>query len=432
MKKITVLLVLLFAVVSVGSAQMQKRVSISTFPSSAPIGSASVQSLSNSVFSSNLPLINNLSSSNSDTPILPAYMVAETKYAVFSAPQDTSDSGFALTSRVDPNSRFTTGLYDIPTSINYSDAQGNVDASKVFGYGQFFPSFGTSGSLTIDTVLFRLFQYTRNGKKITPIKKSVLLIPYGIKANLQTRNGGEFSLDAPELRQLGTEIEISAETINNSLDISTNTIDNIVVNVPSPGWKVEAGETFGFLLYSQGATDTMRLFGTYLWELKDSTQTLGYALRRTKTSQEFATKVSTLSYPGTATFQDGSTLKDHYPSIADRALRVNYLFVVGGTLETTDGVETLTGEAKNFSLEQVAPNPVENTTKIKFSLQEPSTVSLRVVNSLGQIVKELAHGAMTTGTYSADFDATELPAGMYYYTLTAGTHSLTRSMVVVK
>ena len=426
MKKITVLLVLLFAVVSVGSAQTQKRVNISSFP--VPHGGydAGIQSPNAFSLSPNLPMINQLSN-EVGTPVMPNYMVAATQYAVFAAPRDTSDSAFALTSKTNPQNRVTTGLYDIPTVVNFSDASGNITPNRIFGYAQFYPSFGNSGTFTIDTLVFQLFQYSRNNQHITPVKQSVVVIPYGIKANLQTRQGGEFSLNAPELRQLGNEVEISAETINNALDLSTTpaTIHNTVLKVPN--WKVEAGESFGFLLYSQGAADTMRLFGTYMWGLKDSTQTLGYVLRRTPANDEFALKQATIGF-----FNPAADFAAAYPSLVNHGLRVNYFFVVGGILDTPDGVETLSDEAKNFSLEQVTPNPVENASKIKFSLQEPATISLRVVNSLGQVVQELAHGAMTTGTYSADFDATNLPAGMYYYTLTAGTQLLTRSMVVIK
>lgn len=429
MKKFTVFLALLAAIVSVGTAQVKKRVSMSTIPSARTGIEASVQSLSTAALSTSLPVVNKLTY-GVGVPVMPDYMVAETQYVVFDAPRDTSDSGFALTSRVDPQSRVTTGLYDIPTVVNFSDANNNITPNAIFGYAQFFPPFGTSGSLTIDTVVFQLFQYSRDNQHITPIKRDVLLIPYGIKANLQTRTpGAEFSLDDPGLRQLGDEIEISAATINSALDLTTTpaTINNIVLRVPD--WKVEAGETFGFVLYSQGPTDTMRLFGTYMWGLKDSTQTLGYVLRRTPAGDEFALKQAGIGF-----FNPSAEFATAFPSLVNRGLRINYFFVVGGILETTGtgAVETLTNDAKNFSLEQVAPNPVVNATKIQFSLQEPSTVSLRVVNSLGQVVQELASGAMTTGTYAADFDATNLPAGMYYYTLTAGTHSLTRSMVVVK
>ena len=151
-------------------------------------------------------------------------------------------------------------------------------------------------------------------------------------------------------------------------------------------------------------------------------------MRRTPTNEEYVMKQSNIGF-----FNPSKDFADAFPSLVNRGLRINYFFAVRGTLTTEpDGVETLSDDARALALEPVTPNPVVGATKIQFSLQQPSQVSLRVTNSLGQVVKELASGAMNTGTYSADFDANDLPTGMYYYTLVAGTQSLTRSMVVVK
>lgn len=430
MKKFTVFLAILVAVVSVSTAQVQKRVSMSTMPNynvGTGLSNTLVQNGTNtSVLSSNLPLVNKLSS-GTGVPVMPDYLtVAELEEVFFDAAQDTSDSGFQLRNAVPTENTF---IWPIINSIPSQVGNASNGLDDVFGFAQFFKQ--TQGKFTIDSIWLRPFQFPNGGVLVTPIKSPLILIGFAVKTNLQTAQGGRFMFDNPQLRQLGnSEITISPDVINSRTIVDgNNRLTNILnTSIAVPKWEVEANESFGFVLYSENPKDSFNLFGTYMWDVKDSTQTLGYLLRHDVSGNDFFDKQAIY----TRDFTNSPDLLEQFPSLHRRGVKANFFCIAFGVLDTPDGVETLTNEAKNFSLEPVAPNPVANVAKIQFSLQEPSTVSLRVVNSLGQVVQELASGAMTTGTYAADFDATNLPAGMYYYTLTAGTHSLTRSMVVVK
>ncbi|MBK9247170.1 MAG: T9SS type A sorting domain-containing protein [Ignavibacteria bacterium] len=431
MKKFTILLVLFVATLSIGSAQVQKRVTISSMPdvkldANNIVGIPGLVNSNESVLSPNLPLINRLTA-ETDAPVLPTYLsVAAIQRVVFNAPQDTSDSGWQL-SNADTNIKqfLWPIINELPAKVNTG-----AGSEDLFGFGQFFPSFGKSGTFTIDTIVMLPFQWIQ-GEPAIPVTQSVLFFGFAVKTNLQTASGNSFRFDDPGLRQLGGgELEIPADTINTrTIATAANRYGGINATViPVPNWTVNADESFGFILYMQNTTDKMNLYGTYLWNERDSIKTLGYVLRRNAAGNEFVDKQGTYS-------RDFSTIPEllnGYPSLHRRGLRASFFCNVYGMLDTPDGVETLTDDAKEFALEPVTPNPVAGATKIQFSLQQPSQVSLRVTNSLGQVVKELASGAMNTGTYSADFDANDLPTGMYYYTLVAGMQSLTRSMVVVK
>ncbi len=359
---------------------------------------------------------------------------AEIIRAGYAAPQD--DSGWIIPNAV-PGQGFLwgAGICQVPSKVNLRNAQGATVENSVIGFAQFFPpdAVNRAGRLTIDTVAMRPFQFPNGGVVKPPVKQSVLLFGYAVKANLQSPNGWNFSLNDPLLRQLGSsEVEIPAEVINSRTVINTdNRLENILNTVvPVPNWTVEADETFGFVFYMQNDEDSLEMYGTYMTDQteKDSTKTLGYFVRRESTTgNEYLTKESYFGY-----YNASPTFQQQFPSMVNRAIKSNFFCVAVGNLETSSSVETLSDDARAFALEPVSPNPVMGATKIQFSLQQPSQVSLRVTNSLGQVVKELASGAMNTGTYSADFDANDLPTGMYYYTLVAGTQSLTRSMVVVK
>ena len=84
------------------------------------------------------------------------------------------------------------------------------------------------------------------------------------------------------------------------------------------------------------------------------------------------------------------------------------------------------------SLAQNYPNPFNPTTKIAYEIADPAQVSLTVYNMLGQKVAVLVEDFRNTGSYSIDFDASELPGGIYICKLQANNFTATKKMVLVK
>jgi hypothetical protein len=75
---------------------------------------------------------------------------------------------------------------------------------------------------------------------------------------------------------------------------------------------------------------------------------------------------------------------------------------------------------KEFYLGQSFPNPFNPTTTISFTLQQTSFVTLKVYNMLGQEVATLLdHEEMYDGEQEAEFDASTLSSGVYFYRLMA-------------
>ena len=85
-----------------------------------------------------------------------------------------------------------------------------------------------------------------------------------------------------------------------------------------------------------------------------------------------------------------------------------------------------------FDLRQNYPNPFNPATKINFDLAKNSNVKLVVYNSLGQEVAVLADGFKTAGYYEADFNASSLPSGTYFYRLITDSFTETKKMQLVK
>ena len=89
-------------------------------------------------------------------------------------------------------------------------------------------------------------------------------------------------------------------------------------------------------------------------------------------------------------------------------------------------------KVKGFNLEQNYPNPFNPTTTINYNVPENSFVSLKVYNSLGKEVATLTNEYKSSGYYQAKFGGSDLASGLYFYTLKAGTYSITKKMILVK
>ncbi len=97
------------------------------------------------------------------------------------------------------------------------------------------------------------------------------------------------------------------------------------------------------------------------------------------------------------------------------------------------GIQTISNEVpSSFSLEQNYPNPFNPSTKIKFSVAEQKQVELKVFDITGREISTLVNQQLKPGIYEYDWNASNLPSGVYLYKLASGSFSSTKKMVLVK
>jgi hypothetical protein len=85
-----------------------------------------------------------------------------------------------------------------------------------------------------------------------------------------------------------------------------------------------------------------------------------------------------------------------------------------------------------YSLLQNYPNPFNPSTTISFELPEASDVSLKIFDLLGREKSEVLNEFRNAGRHNVTFDASTLPAGVYFYELRAGDFSGLKKMVLLK
>jgi hypothetical protein len=96
------------------------------------------------------------------------------------------------------------------------------------------------------------------------------------------------------------------------------------------------------------------------------------------------------------------------------------------------GIKTENLNPVSYSLSQNYPNPFNPSTTIKFTIQKPGLVTLKIFNLLGQEVATLVNEQMKPGSYSYNFNASRLSSGVYFYNINAGSFIQTKKMLLLK
>ncbi len=87
-----------------------------------------------------------------------------------------------------------------------------------------------------------------------------------------------------------------------------------------------------------------------------------------------------------------------------------------------------------FTLSQNYPNPFNPTTKIKFAISGVSAAHtfLSVYDILGNEMAVLVNQNLIPGEYEVEWNASDIPSGIYFYKIQAGEFSETKKMVLIK
>jgi hypothetical protein len=101
----------------------------------------------------------------------------------------------------------------------------------------------------------------------------------------------------------------------------------------------------------------------------------------------------------------------------------------GSTSAVDDGRPDL---PKAFDLAQNYPNPFNPTTNVRFTIVNRQLTVVKVYDVLGREVATLVNEVKEPGTYTVQFDGSNLASGVYFYRLSAGSYLATHKMILMR
>jgi len=78
------------------------------------------------------------------------------------------------------------------------------------------------------------------------------------------------------------------------------------------------------------------------------------------------------------------------------------------------------------------PNPFNPETTISYSIPKSSLVNITVYDLLGRIIAELINEIKEAGSYEVNFNAENLPSGLFIYKLTTNVNIVTKKMMLLR
>ena len=87
---------------------------------------------------------------------------------------------------------------------------------------------------------------------------------------------------------------------------------------------------------------------------------------------------------------------------------------------------------QQYSLSQNYPNPFNPATTIKYKIPVLSYVFIKIYDILGREVTTLINEEKPVGVYAVEWNARNLPSGVYFYRLQAGSFVETKKMVLLR
>lgn len=143
------------------------------------------------------------------------------------------------------------------------------------------------------------------------------------------------------------------------------------------------------------------------------------------------------TYQGKDTPRNSHNLRTHinyWLNRGDRPLDIRTLEVI-----ITHVVQPLSQSVPNddqpprkFKLLQNYPNPFAGSTTIHYWLPHPEPVLIAIFNLSGQRVRTIADNYQAAANHQIDFNAENLPAGIYFYRIQGATFSQTQKMILIR
>ncbi len=169
---------------------------------------------------------------------------------------------------------------------------------------------------------------------------------------------------------------------------------------------------------------------TISWSAASQVNNKGYSIQKRTGNQNYS-DISFIKGDGTTTqsksynFVDKNVIPGKYTY---RLKQTDF----DGAVHYSNEVNVDVSVPTEYSLSQNFPNPFNPSTTIKYSIVKDGFVSIKVYDILGREVKTLVNKNQAAGIYSINFNASDLPSGVYIYRINSGSFHQSKKMMILK
>ena len=217
-----------------------------------------------------------------------------------------------------------------------------------------------------------------------------------------------------------------------------------VYSVPAAATQTSTGlENTGVAYYQTIVTDdvvpvemtsfTFNVVGNSVnlnWNTATETNNKGFEVQRRTLSETFKT-IGYVNGSGTTTQPQSYSFTDSKLEAGTYIYRLNQVDFDGSSY-ASDELSIVINKSFSYALEQNYPNPFNPTTLISYSVPERGNVSLVVYDLLGRQVASLVNQVKEPGSYKVNFNASNLPSGIYTYSIKSGNFVQSKKMMLLK
>jgi hypothetical protein len=166
------------------------------------------------------------------------------------------------------------------------------------------------------------------------------------------------------------------------------------------------------------------------WTTATELNNHGFEIQRRFMESEFGT-IGFVKGAGTTTSQKEYSFIDKKLADGKYSYRLKQVDF-NGSYKYSDGIEVDVRSLDKYALEQNFPNPFNPITTIGYVLKDKSNTKLILFDAIGKEVAELVNEEQDKGFHKVDFNASNLPSGVYFYRIQAGSFVETKKMILLK
>jgi photosystem II stability/assembly factor-like uncharacterized protein len=166
------------------------------------------------------------------------------------------------------------------------------------------------------------------------------------------------------------------------------------------------------------------------WSTATETNNKGFDIERVSGNTEWV-KVGFVEGKGTTTEEQTYSFTDKEVPAGKYTYRLKQIDL-NGSCSYSDEVTVQVQSVYTYFLAQNYPNPFNPSTTIKFGVKEKSNVRIDIFNSIGEKVNTVLNAEREPGNYQVEFNASDLPSGVYIYRIEAGKYNSIKKMILMK